>query len=114
MKPPTLDELRAAKLSRVPGVTIDEACRRFGVRKAAVSRARKLPETAPSVAELALAALTSHGTKRSGTLALDAIASWIDYVNHDGCTAAEARRLLDTCPELAIDKTRWKLVRPWP
>lgn len=109
------DELRAAKLSRIPGVTIATACRRFGVSKAAVARARKSPESKPTLAEIALAALTSNGTKKSGTLGdLSGIAGWIDYINHDGCTAEDARTLLESCSELKLDKTRWKLVNAWP
>ena len=51
---------RAAKLSRIPGVTIDEARARFGVTRAAIQRARKDPASSPSLAELALAALTDR------------------------------------------------------
>ncbi len=110
------DTLRAAKLSRVPGVTIADACARFpGVTAAAVSRARKRIETRPTLAELALAALTRNGSERSGELGeLAHLASYLDYVNHDGCTAAEARALLDACPQLSIRGTRWQLVAPWP
>lgn len=106
--------MRAAKLSRVPGVTVAEAAARFGISAAAVSRARRNDATAPSLAELALAALTRNGTETTGALDLAAVAGWIDYVNHDGCTAAQARALLDACPQLAIAGDRWTLVTPWP
>jgi hypothetical protein len=118
-KPTSADVLRAAKLSRVPGVTVAEAAKRLGVPASAVSRARK---TAPalSIDELALAALTKNGGSREGTLSdelLAGIAGWVDYVNHDGCTAREARAMLDRWVRqgtLAIEGTRWRLLRPWP
>ncbi len=106
--------MRAAKLSRVPGVTVAEAAGRFGISTAAVSRARKNAATAPSLAELALAALTRNGTLREGPLELAAVAGWIDYIDHDGCTEAQARALLEACPQLAIAGDRWTLVAAWP
>lgn len=115
--PPTPDALRAAKLSRVPGVTVAEAAGRFGISAAAVTRARKNAATAPSLQELALAALTRNGTQAEGALdreALVAIAGWIDYINHDGCTAEHARALIGQCSELALAGDRWTLVAPWP
>jgi len=112
------DAVRAAKLSRVPGVTIAEACKRFGVTKSALQKARKSggASVEPSLAELALAALTSNGTKTSGTLeGLDTLASWIDHINRDGCTVADVERLLASLPEaLSITGKKWKLVKPWP
>ncbi len=112
------DEMRAAKLSWVPGVTIDEACERFGVKRTAVSRARKAPETKPSLAELALAALTENGTRDRGTTGdLAGVASWISYVDHADSSAAEIRQLLApmvTDGQLALDAKTWRLLRPWP
>jgi len=112
------DVRRATKLSRVPGVTIDEACRRFGVTKSAVQRARKArdPSTDISLAELALAALTKNGTVTAGTLGtLEDVAGWLDYINHDGCTATDVRRLLASLGDvLTIEDTRWRLHAPWP
>ena len=115
--PPAADALRAAKLSRVPGVTIALASERFCVGEAEIRRARKLPASEPSLAELALAALTHNGCTTAGQLELASIASWIDYVNHDGCTEADARALLDACVaagQLAIDGERWRLLVDWP
>jgi hypothetical protein len=107
------DVLRAAKLSHVPGVTIAEACERFAVTKAAVTRARKLPEAKPSLEELALAALTSNGTKSSGLIAeLDGVAAWIDHVNRDGSTADDIRALLAS--RVAFDATHWRFAGTWP
>jgi hypothetical protein len=114
------DVMRAAKLTRIPGVTIAEACKRFGVSKADVSRARKAnePDSQLSIAELALASLTSDGSKKSGTLGdLARIADYIDFVNKDACTADEVRAILATFEasgQLAIDGDRWTLLRPWP
>ena len=106
---------RAAKLSRIPGVTIDEARARFGVTRAAIQKARKDPASSPSLAELALAALTSNGTLTSGKLDdLRSIAGWLDYVNHDACTETDVRRLLAECPQLEINDGSWRLRAAWP
>jgi hypothetical protein len=112
------DAMRAAKLSHVPGVTIAEACERFGVTKAALSRARKSAESRPSVGELALAALTENGTRAAGVAAdLDGVAGWIAYINKDGVTVDEIRALLApfvTSGLLELDAERWRLLLPWP
>jgi len=105
---------RAAKLSRIPGVTIAQACARFGVTKAAVTRARRDPATTPTLDELALAALTRNGELASGTLDLAGIASWLDYIDHCVYTADEIRAMLARSPHLAIDGETWRLVEPWP
>ena len=110
--------IRAARLSRIPGVTIAQAAKRFEVPPAQVSRARKsIVETSLSMADLALAALTREGRRRSGALSdLKAIAGWLDYVNHDACTPAEVRALLDEQVKaglLEIDGGR-RLLKPWP
>ena len=113
VKPIALDELRAAKLSHVPGVTIAEACERFGVTKAAVSRARKLPESKPSLAELALAALTSNGTRTTGSInELENVAGWIDYLDHSGATVAEVRTLLSSF--VSFEGSHWRFDGSWP
>lgn len=119
-KPIDPDVVRAAKLSRVPGVTIAEVCERFGVPKSAVQRARREspPGSELSLDELALAALSKNGARKKGSLAnLRGIAGWLDYVNHDGCTAADVRALLDGFVQsghLAIDGDRWTLREKWP
>jgi hypothetical protein len=118
-KPAAGDVARAAKLSRVPGVTIAEAAARFAVAPSAVARARKTTP-ALSLAELALAAITDNGTRSSGTLSaagLTRVAGWIDYINHDGCRAEDVRELLAECVKqgaVAIQGEKWKLVAPWP
>ena len=121
MKRPIPPEVvRAAKLSRVPGVTIAKACERFAVPRAAVERARRElgPETTPSIAELVLASLSSEGQRSEGSLTdLEGIAGWIDYINHDGCTTADVRRILDELVAdgaLSVQGNHWKLARPWP
>ena len=109
---------RAAKLSRVPGVTIAEAAARFGVAKAAVARARKTTP-ALSLSELAVAALSENGTRSRGKLSaatLAGVASWIDYVNHDACGVDEARALIERASAaglLTLDGDRWTL-SAWP
>ena len=112
------DELRAAKLSHVPGVTIAEACTRFGATKAAVARARKAAASKPSLSELALAALTSNGTRDAGGVVdLGGVASWIDYLNHDGATVDDVRALLApfvTDGQLAFEGDRGRFVGEWP
>jgi hypothetical protein len=105
---------RAAKLSRIPGVTIAEACARFGVTKAAVARARRDPATRPSLDELAVAALTDNGARQSGTVDLPAIARWLDYVDHAVYSDAEIRAMLARCPQLVLDGERWTLTASWP
>jgi hypothetical protein len=109
---------RAAKLSRIPGVTIDAARARFGVTRAAIQKARKDPTSTPTLAELALAALTSNGTVAAGVLGdLTSIAGWIDYINHDACTVDDVRRLLAECVAsgvLELSGATWRLVGAWP
>ncbi|MGZ6142990.1 MAG: hypothetical protein ACXWLM_06610 [Myxococcales bacterium] len=108
---------RAAKLSRIPGVTIAQAAKRYGVTPAEVRRARATV-TGLDLSDYALAALTGDGKRRKGVLGdLTAIAGYIDYINHDACTAAEARALLQECVEegvLAIEGDRWRLTKAWP
>lgn len=118
LTPGSADELRAAKLSWVPGVTIAEACKRFGVTKAAVSRARKIAESKPSLGELALAGLTTHGTEREGVVSqLDSVAAWLSYVDKCEYSADEVRGLLAPFVEagvLSIGDDRWRLLGDWP
>jgi transposase-like protein len=112
--------LRAAKLSRVPGVTIGEAAKRMGVTLSQVRRARQddSADTRLSLEELVLAALTREGRQRSGKLdSLSALADWVDYVNHDGCQPDEVRRMLRSLAKqgvLSLEGDRWKLLKPWP
>jgi hypothetical protein len=80
-----------------------------------VLKARKDPATKPTLAEIALAALTANGTMTTGsTDDFAELATWIDYVNHDGCTADEARALIASRPEVAIEDATWTLVTAWP
>lgn len=100
-------------------MTIAEAAARFAVPPSAVTRARK-SAPALSLAELALAALTGNGARANGTLTaggLAQIASFIDYVNHDGCTAEDVRALLAACAAqgtLELQGDEWSLPAPWP
>lgn len=111
---------RAAKLSRLPGVTIAEAAERFGVSVSSVRRARsdRALDTSLSLAELALAALSKNGLESSFALGdLRQVASWVDYVNHDGCTPEDVRALLESLAsagviELGAESAR--LLVAWP
>lgn len=109
---------RAAKLSRIPGVTIEQARARFGVTRAAIQKARKDPASSPTLAELVLAALTTNGTVTSGMLGdLASIAGWIDHINHDACTVDDVRRLLAesvASGALELSDATWKLLVAWP
>ena len=96
-------------------MTIADACDRFDVSRSRVLAARKDPRTKPTLAELALAALTANGTLDTGSTADFAeLASWIDHINHDACTADEARELVASRPEIAITGETWTLVAAWP
>ena len=118
-KPAAVDVARAAKLSRVPGVTIAEAAARFAVPPSAVARARKTTP-ALSLAELALAAVTDNGARSKGTLSaagLARVAGWIDYINHDGCSAEDVREMLAESVQqgaLTLQGEKSTLVAPWP
>jgi hypothetical protein len=112
---------RAARLSALPGITLAVACERFGVEKAALQRARKeLGATAlrPSREDLVLAVLTDYATVSEGALPdLARVASYIDFVEKDGCTPDEVRGVLNALAgdgALELDGSRWKLLRPWP
>jgi len=119
-RPITDAELRSAKLSRIPGVTIAESAARFSVTAARVSAARKRypEETRITLAELALAALTHNGLDSSCSLAdLASVAEWLDYVNHDASTIEDVRLLLNELAEQGLLELRGEtalLLKPWP
>lgn len=112
--------VRAARLSAIPGVTLAQACARYDVRRTAVSRVKKeLGGARPSLDDLLVAALSSNGEHTEGELPSDYahLASWLDYLEHDGCTADEARARVARLAEsglLELDGTRWRLRVPWP
>jgi len=116
--PPEL--LRAARLSRLPGVTLAEACARTGVSRSALTRARKQLGLAayPSREDLLLAAITRNGAQLEGALPEPrALASWLDYANHDGSTTEEVATMLDDLAArglLALTEGRCRLLVPWP
>jgi len=111
---------RAAKLSRLPGVTIAAAAERFGVPVSSVRRARRDPalDTALSLAELALAALSKNGLEVSFALGdLRQVANFVDYVNHDGCTPDDVRRLLESLADagvIELGDASGRLLVAWP
>lgn len=112
--------VKAARLSAIPGVTMAQACERYGVPLAAVARVKKeLDGARPSASDLLLAALTRNGERSEGEMPRDYahLASWLDYVDHDGCTADEARaRVARLADEglLEIHGLAWRLRGPWP
>jgi len=114
-KPFSVAVLRAAKLSRVPGVTIDEACRRFKVSKSEVQRARRTIDERLSLEELAVAALTDNGRLERGKLdGLAKIAEWLSYVDQSAYGEDEIRKLLENCESLVLARDSWRRVKPWP
>lgn len=113
--------MRAARLSGLPGVTLDAACERFGVTKGALQGARKqLGESwlRPSREDLVLAILTEYAAETDGALPdLVTIASYVDFVEKDGCTPAEVRVVLERLEAqnfIEMSDERWQLVEPWP
>ncbi|MDX2092689.1 MAG: hypothetical protein SFX73_32790 [Kofleriaceae bacterium] len=109
---------RAARLSLIPGLSVDAIARDTGVSARAIRRARK--EQALTRDDLVLAALTANGTRTEGALAdatLAGMASWLDYVNHDGSTAASVRadlaRLAAT-GHIVLEGAHFRLLAPWP
>jgi hypothetical protein len=112
---------RAALLSGIPGVTLAEACKRYQVKKGELQRVRKQLGPVwlqPAPEDLLFAVLTGYGARKSGRLADPAgIAEYIDYVNKDGCDAAEVRAMLRSRARrgfVALSGDRWKLLQPWP
>lgn len=118
--PPRASLVKAARLSAIPGVTMAQACERYGVSRSAVARVKKqLGGASPSLEDLLLAALTSNGEHDQGELPSDwaHLASWLDHVNHDGCTADEARARVAKLADdglLELHGTTWRLRVPWP
>ena len=116
--PPEL--LRAARLSRLPGVTLAEACARTGVTRSALTRARRQLGLAahPSREDLLLAAITDNGAQIEGALPeLSHLASWLDYTNHDGSTALEVAGMLEELVArglLDLSGGRYRLLALWP
>jgi hypothetical protein len=112
------DLARAVKLSLLPGVTLAEAARRTGVSLAALRRAKKAAPANLTRDDLILAALTKNGEQREGTVGdLASLASFIDYLNHDGSTAAgvenDLRRLASE-GRIALAGARFRLLARWP
>jgi len=68
--------------------------------------------------DVLIAALTNEGRAKSGELGdLGELASYLDYVNHDGSRAEDVRVMLDGLVRdgvLSIEGTRWTLITPWP
>lgn len=112
--------VKAARLSALPGVTMAEACERYGVGRSAVARVKKeLRGARPSLEDLLIAALSRNGELQEGELPSDyaMLASWFDYIDHDGCTADEARARvakLATDGLIELRGETWRLRVVWP
>ena len=120
-EPLSAELARAARLSRLPGMTLAAACARCAVSRGALERARKRMGAAavPGPEDLLIAALSDNGARRSGALPsqLGTLASFIDYVNKDGCTTTDVRNMLRRLARagiLRIADERWTLVGDWP
>lgn len=119
-KAPRAKLLQAARLSALPGMTIAQACERYGVGRSALARVRKeLGGARPSLDDLLLASLTRHGELQQGELPRDyrGLASWFDYVDHDGCTPKQAEARVRSLAErgvIEIDGSQWTLRVTWP
>jgi hypothetical protein len=119
-RPPRATLVKAARLSAIPGVTIAEACERYGVGRSAVARVKKeLRGAAPSADDLLIAALSHNGEQEAGELPRDyaTLASWLDYIDHDGCTADEARTRVAKLASDGLIELRgetWRLLVAWP
>ena len=120
MKPRVSDEVleRAVLYGRLPGVRNADVCERFRITERQLREARERISIYLSRPQLVLSALTWSGKQTSGSLGdLASIAGYVDWQNHDGCTAAEVQSTLDELVAdgtLAIDGDRWTLQRPWP
>lgn len=113
--------LRAARLARLPGVRRADACERFGLFIGMLRRAiREFGARArASPRDIVLHALTDAGTRRSARDLpnLATVASYVDFVNKDGCTAAQVEQILDGLVRdgtLAMEGSAWRLVRDFP
>jgi hypothetical protein len=101
-------------------VTLAEACARTGVSRSALGRARRElgPAATPSREDLLLAAITRNGDQLEGALPdLRALASWLDYTNHDGSSTEEVAGMLDELAArgvIALTEGRYRLLVPWP
>jgi CRP-like cAMP-binding protein len=98
----------------------DLVCRRYGLtRKELVEARRQIPVEARLTREdLVLAALTRNGEVNEGTLSeLDTVASFVDWMNHDGCRREDVEASLSRMREsgvLAIKGSHWHLLIEWP
>ena len=111
---------RACKLAELPGVTRDAAAARFGISVGMLRRALKEHGRGcrASRAELVLHCLSGAGERKKGELGdLSTLASYLDYVNKDGSTAADVQVLIDQLVaegRLAVEGRRWTLLGEFP
>lgn len=112
------DAARAARLWRIPGVTLAAVCERFGVSAYAVRKAAASLPGRASRDELILGALTRHAMRTEGPIGdLGGLASWLDYVDKDGSTAESVDADLDRLVSegwITREGDRFSLRRDWP
>jgi hypothetical protein len=113
--------LRAARLARLPGVRRAEACERFELSIGMLRRAIREfgAQARPGARDIVLHALTDAGTRRADDRLpnLATVASYVDFVDKDGCTAARVEEILAELVRdgvLAIDGTAWRLLKDFP
>jgi hypothetical protein len=102
-------------------MTLAATCARTGVSRNALERARKRMGAAatPGPVDLLVAALSDNGAHTRGTMPsqLGTLASFIDYVNKDGCTTTDVRNMLRQLGRdgiLRFEGDTWTLIAPWP
>lgn len=109
---------RAALYAQLPGVRRAQACARYGVSLTALRARLKRGGPYFTRADLVLAGITRSGADTEGELgALDRLAGYVDWLNHDGCSADEVREILDQLVAdgiIAIDGQRFRLLVDWP
>lgn len=111
---------RAARLARLPGLTLAAVRARTGLSASELKRARAAfaEERFPGREDLLISALTRAGQDREGALGDPrGLASYLDYLNHDGTGADEVLAMIAALADrgvLAVEDGRYRLLVPWP
>jgi len=109
---------RAVRLSQLPGLSMAQVSRRTGIPVAAIRRSRQERPVRLDRDDLLLAALTRNGERSQGAVGdLAVLASWLDYTNKDGTTAAEVTLDLERLAaegRIVLRAGRFRLVGRWP
>lgn len=90
----------------------------MGVSLYALRKARKADPSGLGHDDLLIAALSRNGTRVEGRLGdLPLLASWLDYVNKDGSTAASVSAdllRLEADGVIVVRGDHYRLLLPWP